>query len=122
MKTTYDFIVCKGLLIPDANDKKNILRMAELMKIGCKEKKSKGNNWKSVSTKEKHIKLMKDIGFVSYTDTWISCGHTHMALEVLGWKDVRKNSINRNKMVAYGYLKWIMRMNPDLVNLIIKFL
>ena len=38
------FKVSSGLLEPDEKEKENIIRMAELIKVGCKEKKACGNN------------------------------------------------------------------------------
>ena len=116
------FQVANEHLAPEEHEKRNIHRMAELILVGCKEKKSYGSNWKKIATKEKHIQLMKDIGFTHYKDTWISRSHTYMAMRILGWNDVKNKSINLYKMVIYGHLKWIVGMNTDLIKLILEYL
>jgi hypothetical protein len=116
------FKVSSGLIEPDEKEKENIIRMAELIKVGCKEKKSGGNNWYEVASKNEYISLMKLIGFTHHRITWISRSHIYMPMKYLGWKDIYKKNINRYKMIAYGNLKWILQMNVDLINIILEYI
>lgn len=104
------------------DETENIIRMSELIKIGCKQKKSCGNNWYRVASKNEYIKLMKMIGFTDYRITWISRSHIYLPMNVLGWKDIYKNNINRYKMIVYGNLKWILGMNVDLIKIILEYI
>jgi hypothetical protein len=98
-------------------------KMAELIPIGCKEKKSKGDNYLSITRKDTHILIMETIGFDT-DESWISRSHVGMAMKLvnleLGWKDIIKNSIDFDRMIVYGKLKWKYKLDDEEIQRILN--
>ncbi len=105
---------------PDEKEKNQIRRMAELIKIGCIEKKTKGSNYMYLTSKPSHKRIMETIGFDDY-NTWISRNWVSMAIKIVGWNDITKRCYYK-KMILYGYLKWMLGLNTDIIKLILEYL
>ena len=101
---------------------KSLERMAELIPIGCKQKKTKGDNYLQVTRKDTHILIMETIGFPFIDEednwtNWISRSDVGKAMKLvnlkLGWKDILKNEIDFDRMIVYGKLKWIYKKDEE---------
>ena len=106
----------------DECEKTQLRRMAELLKVGCSHKKIKGSNYKMLTCKDMHIKMMAKIGFVDVWDIWISRSFADMAMKINKWKDIYSRKIYYDKMVAYGYLKWKIGMITPIVDIILSYI
>ncbi len=99
-------------------------RMAELIMIGCEEKKTRGGNYLKITGKDSHRNIMRTIGFTEEKDLWISRDYISIAMKLveieLGWKDVLKHEIDIDKMIIYGKLKWIHNVEPHIVNSLVR--
>ena len=106
----------------DDIQKNGLKKMAELVKIGCSEKKTKGVNYLYVTAKRCHIRMMNDIGFLKYPECWISSSCSHIAMKIIGWKDIKLKRIYYDKMVMYGILKWKLGIITPITNIILSYL
>ena len=105
---------------PSEREKNQLRRMAELIKIGCIEKKTKGSNYMYLTAKPNHMRIMKTIGFDEHNN-WISRSWCCMAIKIVGWNDIMKRCYYK-KMIVYGYLKWMLGLNKDIIKLILEYL
>ena len=124
-KTLYKkdpFFTSDPLNTPSKREQISISRMAELIKVGCSEKKTKGSNYYVVSSKKNHSDIMKNIGFTHMEDVWISNSWRDMSMKLTGWSDIKKRNINYNKMVIYGRLTWVIGLDKNIVNIILSYL
>jgi hypothetical protein len=107
--------------VPEST-KESLSRMAELIQIGCVEKKTKGSNYLEVTGKSAYRKIMKQIGFSEEADLWISRSWMDIPMKILGWKDIRKNKIDFKKMIVYGHLLWFQKLPKDSVKSIVGYM
>jgi len=95
-------------------ESKEIMRkVSELIKIGCSEKSTKGTNYHKITAKNCVMDMMMLIGFKYAKDVWVSRSYYKIPMYALGWLDVKKNSIYFDKMVIYGRLKWILKLDDE---------
>lgn len=81
-----------------------LIRIADMMRVGCVEKKSKGFNYLAITGKKSINYMMNVIGYTDVEDFWISRSWSNIPMKILGWKDIKKCRVNFNKMIAYGVL------------------
>lgn len=108
------FYVKSLLNQPNEEQKKTLYRIAELISIGCIEKKSKGTNYYAITSKNVIMEILKNIGFTDEKDFWISRDWGHIPMKILKWNDINKFKINKKKMITYGYLVWILGLNKEI--------
>tara|TARA_R110000868_G_scaffold65714_2_gene196215 strand:- start:1563 stop:2144 length:582 start_codon:yes stop_codon:yes gene_type:complete len=105
---------------------RSLRRMAELLKVGCTEKKSKGSNCLSITGKLAHTTIFEMIYGKSpkydYQDRWISRSWSRIALKINGWNDISKRQIYLDKMITYGILVYVQELPKDIVNIILSYL
>jgi hypothetical protein len=100
--------------------------MAELLKVGCTEKKSKGSNYLSITGKLAHPTIFEMIYGKSqkydFQDRWISRNWNKIALKMNGWNDISKRDIYLNKMITYGILVYVQGLPKNIVPIILSYL
>jgi len=108
--------------IPSEDQKTALHRMAKLIKVGCVEKKSKGQNFIFVSYKKYHRYIMETIGFTDEKDVWISRSWARIPLKILKWKDIKCRDINYQYMITYGVLHFMLNIPDPLVHIVLKYI
>jgi hypothetical protein len=98
-----------------------LYRMSRLIKIGCIEKKTDGNNYITITRKMCFGFIMKLIGFTNEKDTWISRDWLNIPMRILKWKDIKRNKIHLDKMILFGVLSFKLNIPSCIATIIMDY-
>lgn len=102
--------------------KQKYYMMADIIKFGCTQKKTRGDNYKNNFHEARQEKFMEHIFGKGENQKYIIRKSYEIPLEILGWRDVIKHKIYYGKMVAYGVLVYKLNIPKELVKIIIGYI
>ena len=104
------------------DEKQKYCMMADIIKFGCTQKKTRGNNYENNFYGARQEKLMQDIFGKENCEKYVIRKSYEIPLEILGWRDIIKHKIYYGKMVAYGVLVYKLGIPKELVKIIIGYI